>query len=1016
MSGYSSELQMKIVATPKLTGAYLQKLGRQNYLATAGTIVLITISFICLLFRIGGVTSVTFIGDSLYFVTSWIAAWWICATALRARYGPIRLELRLQLAWLLIGIGLFTNGIGGFYYTYLEMGGTLTPVPSAADIGFTAFYLFTFTGLLLIPTQPGSARSRLRIGLDALIATLCLLGISWYFVIDPIFVNATDTYKLIVAASYPFWDLLLILAMLLLFYQRTGRLLRSSLILFGLGIICQIGADTGYAIAVTANTYTTGTFYIDIFWFVGYLLMGLAALYQYHAIVRRAYNERQRASQLPMRDDLPLNLNGKANHSFNLFRNLLLYVPLAILLSLMLYSEITQDSTILSFFLVVLTAILGILVSARYALTITENELLLREREQRRLEADHLRALAAQLTPILELDPLLTRIITIATTQLGFDAAVLILVGDYDHPLHEQSSLLVRAATSTSPQVSTWWIQGEHIAERAGFPGREMTVQWAVETPHIPAEVQDWQREQGMLATLFVPLRYQSKLVGSLGLSSATLQHFSQRDSYLANAFAQQAAGAIEHAHLYESAHEHEVFARALANIATRLNSAVAEPAEIHEFICIEAANALQADYALLYSGDSNRQLVPLACYVDAQEPAIAVNDWPLIQPRDFEMQALSSLQPVLMSIEQWDQSGKLPTISAKFPAVLASPSQPLLPAISGRATSGVLRGRGVRLPSLREALQRRYVRTAILAPLIARDTPVALLVLARSLRTNAQKKHSFVRADLSQAQDFAEQAAIAFTNAQLYFQLRTAHQRLQELDQLKDQFMITASHELRTPLTAVQGYLELLVQYGDALPTEQQQEFLQKAQRGCEELVLLLSNVMDASRLEVEAGIRPGHLERVSVQEVIRGIIDLIEPQVKKENRAIYVHIPAKLFVQADPARLRQVFLNISVNALKYSYEGSPITFYARVIQDPRPSAIISVADKGKGIKPEDQVKLFERFVRLEDDINSTIRGSGLGLYISRRLVEAMNGQIWIESTGIPGAGTTFHIRLPLA
>ncbi|HJT56814.1 MAG TPA: HAMP domain-containing sensor histidine kinase, partial [Ktedonobacteraceae bacterium] len=260
------------------------------------------------------------------------------------------------------------------------------------------------------------------------------------------------------------------------------------------------------------------------------------------------------------------------------------------------------------------------------------------------------------------------------------------------------------------------------------------------------------------------------------------------------------------------------------------------------------------------------------------------------------------------------------------------------------------------------------------------------------------------------------EQAAIAFTNAQLYFQLRTAHQRLQELDQLKDQFMITASHELRTPLTAVQGYLELLVQYGDALPTEQQQEFLQKAQRGCEELVLLLSNVMDASRLEVEAGIRPGHLERVSVQEVIRGIIDLIEPQVKKENRAIYVHIPAKLFVQADSARLRQVFLNISVNALKYSYEGSPITFYARVIQDPRPSAIISVADKGKGIKPEDQVRLFERFVRLEDDINSTIRGSGLGLYISRRLVEAMNGQIWIESTGIPGAGTTFHIRLPLA
>ncbi len=326
------------------------------------------------------------------------------------------------------------------------------------------------------------------------------------------------------------------------------------------------------------------------------------------------------------------------------------------------------------------------------------------------------------------------------------------------------------------------------------------------------------------------------------------------------------------------------------------------------------------------------------------------------------------------------------------------------------------LRGRGTRIPSLREALQRRYARTAILAPLIARDAPVALLVLARSLRTNAQKKKSFVMADLSPAQDFAEQAAIAFTNAQLYFQLHTAHKRLQELDQLKDQFMITASHELRTPLTAVQGYLELLVQYGDTLPPNQRQEFLQKAQRGCEELVILLSNVMDASRLEVEAGIRPAHIERVSVQEIIRSIIDLIEPQAKKENRALYIHIPAKLFVQADPGRLRQVFLNISVNALKYSYEGTPITFYARVVQDPYPSAIISVADKGKGIKPQDQAKLFERFVRLEDDINSAVRGSGLGLYISRRLIEAMNGQIWIESSGIPGAGTAFHVRLPLA
>lgn len=1014
MSGHSLELQMRITATPQLTRAYLKKLGRQNYFATAGSIVIITAGFFWLLFHLGGNTAVTFVGDALYAVTAWIAAWWACTTARRARHGAVRLDPRLQLAWLLIGIGLVTNGIGDSYYTYLEMGGTLTPVPSPADIGFTVYYLFTLTGLLLIPTQPRSARFRLRIGLDALITTLCLLGISWYFVIGPIFLHVTDTYTVIVAASYPFWDILLILAMLLLFYQRTEHVLRPSLILFGLGIVSQICADTGYAIKVTAHTYTTGTFYIDTFWFIGYLLMGLAALYQYSAIVRRVYSEREHSNQVNAREDTLLNLNGKPNRSL-LLQNLLIYVPLAILLTLMLYSESTQDSTLISFFLVVLTAILGVLVTVRYLLTTNENEMLLREREERRLESDRLRKLPAELTPILELDPLLIRIITIATSQLGFDAAVLVLIGEYDRPLNVQSSLLVRAATSSSPQVNTWWIQGEQIAEHAAFLGREMAVDWAEQTSYIPPEVQDWQREQGMLATLFVPLLYQKKILGSIGLSSRTIEHFSQHDSYLANAFAEQAATAIEHAYLYELAHEHEVFSRAVANIAARLNSAVAEPAEIHEFICTEAANALQADYALLYCSDANGQLIPLACYADEQEPSTILADWPPIHQRDFEMQALNSLQPLLTTIELWDQSGKLPAISAKFPAVLTPHSQPSLPAIPARTTTGGLRARGGRVSSLREALQRRYVRTAILAPLIARDTPVALLILARSLHTNAQKK-SFVMADLSQTQDFAEQAAIAFTNAQLYFQLRSAHQRLQELDQLKDQFMITASHELRTPLTAVQGYLELLVQYGDTLPPDQQQEFLQKAQRGCEELVLLLSNVMDASRLEVEAGIRPAHIERVSVQEIIHSIMELIEPQVKKENRAVYVHIPAKLFVLADPGRLRQVFLNISVNALKYSYEGTPITFYARIAQDPQPSAIISVADKGKGIKPQDQASLFERFVRLEDDMNSTVRGSGLGLYISRRLIEAMNGEIWIESSGIPGAGTTFHIRLPLA
>src|SRR5205085_11814436 len=143
--------------------------------------------------------------------------------------------------------------------------------------------------------------------------------------------------------------------------------------------------------------------------------------------------------------------------------------------------------------------------------------------------------------------------------------------------------------------------------------------------------------------------------------------------------------------------------------------------------------------------------------------------------------------------------------------------------------------------------------------------------------------------------------------------------------------------------------------------------------------------------------------------------IITLIEPQVTQDQRAIQIFIPDQLHVRADAGRLRQVLLNLSSNALKYSPAGTPIAYYARLAPN-RSSAVISIADKGPGIPPEAQAQIFQRFNRLERDLNSSTRGSGLGLYISRRLIEAMNGNIWVESSGIPGAGSTFNIQLPLA
>src|SRR5574340_1078072 len=375
------QLQLKTSATDKLTPSYLQKLKRQNSIATAITIIIVIFSLFWEIYKLGGHDMTIYYADAMYGVAAWIGSFWACQTAYRARFGPLRLEPRHQLSWLVIGIALFANGIGGFYYTYLEWAGQLNPVPSLADLGFTIFYFLTFIGLLLMPTAARFRRSRLRIGLDALITMLCILGISWYFVIGPIFMTIKEIPTLLVSASYPFWDVLLILAVLLLVFQRTESVLHSSLLICGLGILSQIIADTGYALTIPFGNYTTGTPYIDTFWFCGFLLIGLAAPYQYAAIARRVYYESiHPASPVDGVENPVLLRDEKSQQRSRVAQTLLIYISLILLLTLMLFSEIRGQNNV---FLVALTAIVGLLVTARYLLVNNENEVLLQGREQR---------------------------------------------------------------------------------------------------------------------------------------------------------------------------------------------------------------------------------------------------------------------------------------------------------------------------------------------------------------------------------------------------------------------------------------------------------------------------------------------------------------------------------------------------------------------------------------------------------------------------------------------------------
>jgi glutamate:GABA antiporter len=256
------------------------------------------------------------------------------------------------------------------------------------------------------------------------------------------------------------------------------------------------------------------------------------------------------------------------------------------------------------------------------------------------------------------------------------------------------------------------------------------------------------------------------------------------------------------------------------------------------------------------------------------------------------------------------------------------------------------------------------------------------------------------------------QQTAAARENARLYTELSVAHAQLRELDQLKDAFLLSASHEFRTPLTIMQGYLELLREMEDASP-DMRRSFLDKASRACDELVLLQANIMDASRLEVDAATL--HFASVALRDTCTAVIDLFEPWILQQQRSIGVNIAPSMLVWADEMRLRQVLHNLMANALRYSPPHTPIRVTA-VGEQEAGMVRVSVIDRGLGIPADKQEVIFDKFVRLDRDLYGTVRGSGLGLFITRQLVEAMGGTITVESSGIAGEGSTFSFSLPVA
>jgi len=238
--------------------------------------------------------------------------------------------------------------------------------------------------------------------------------------------------------------------------------------------------------------------------------------------------------------------------------------------------------------------------------------------------------------------------------------------------------------------------------------------------------------------------------------------------------------------------------------------------------------------------------------------------------------------------------------------------------------------------------------------------------------------------------------------------ELSKANEELKSLDRMKDEFLSNVSHEFKTPLTSIKGYSQLILDgtLGDI--NDQQEKAIDTVIRNSDRLRRLVDSLLYLSRTQV--GRMSYYFEKVQLEEVINNCIHDQLPQAKNNGVILRTEIEDISPVRADKDKLTDVLTNLIDNALKFTPKGGHIIVAARKV----PSGVhIEVKDTGIGI-PVDQIPhLFQRFYQVDSSTSRRYGGTGLGLHISKTIVEAHKGKIWIESE--EGKGTTVHVELPI-
>ena len=337
------------------------------------------------------------------------------------------------------------------------------------------------------------------------------------------------------------------------------------------------------------------------------------------------------------------------------------------------------------------------------------------------------------------------------------------------------------------------------------------------------------------------------------------------------------------------------------------------------------------------------------------------------------------------------------------------------------------------------ELVKRYEVHGLIGVPIVMRSGRIGGVLLVR----HREGRPLFSETDVEILESLAHQAAVAIENAALHGELETKNleleeknetitrsvlelerlyqnelevtRRLQELNQMKNNFMMVTSHEMRTPLTVLKGYNEALAEGTLGPLTTAQKRSLASCQRMVSRLTSSFDDILQM--LKVNEGILELKLELVDLAHLTQDSIEDLASFVEKRHQTIHLTRDSRCEVNADQEKLKIVLLNLIQNAIKFTYDGNAIQIQVTATDT---EVQFSIKDTGIGIEQSEIERIFDRFYTSRDATSHTsgqyefsARGTGLGLSIAKAYIEAHQGRIWAESAG-PGQGSTFHFVIP--